>query len=110
VLGAFAEVEDNLALLDDYAAEAGERQSASTAATHTEALAMDRYREGVVNYLDVVTAQTAALQAQQDVLALATQRLQASVGLIRALGGGWSRDALPGAESLARAAESGQGG
>ena len=48
---------------------------------------MNSYLAGAVSYLDVVTAQTAALQAVQ------TRQLQASVGLVTALGGGW----LPGA-------------
>jgi outer membrane protein TolC len=48
---------------------------------------MNSYLAGAVSYLDVVTAQTAALQAVQ------TRQLQASVGLVTALGGGWKPDA-----------------
>lgn len=101
ILTAFREVEDNLALLNDLSQEAVEQQAAIAAAEQTETLSLDRYREGAVNYLDVVTAQAAALQAESQGLSLTTRRLQASVGLIRALGGGWTLKDMPSDSSLA---------
>jgi NodT family efflux transporter outer membrane factor (OMF) lipoprotein len=90
VLGAFQQVEDNLALLNHYHDAAEAEKSAVASAQRSLDFSMDRYREGAVNYLDVVTSQTAALQTQRDALDLDTRQLRASVALVRALGGGWS--------------------
>ncbi|MFJ3411271.1 efflux transporter outer membrane subunit [Pseudomonas protegens] len=89
VLRAVREVEDNLGQLRDLRQEALDQQAAVNAAQHTQTLAMNSYQAGAVSYLDVVTAQTAALQAQRGLQAVQTRELQASVGLVVALGGGW---------------------
>ncbi|PYE12876.1 efflux transporter outer membrane subunit [Paraburkholderia silvatlantica] len=90
VLGAFQQVEDNLALLHHLGDEAQREDEALTAAQRTLTLSMSRYRDGVVSYLDVVTAQTTELSTQIASLELDTRRLDATVGLIQAIGGGWS--------------------
>jgi NodT family efflux transporter outer membrane factor (OMF) lipoprotein len=95
VLTAFQQVEDQLALSDRYAAEAIDQAAAVKSAQATTRLSMIRYREGATNYLDVVTAQTAELQAEQAALNLETRRQEASVNLVRALGGGWTNNDLP---------------
>jgi NodT family efflux transporter outer membrane factor (OMF) lipoprotein len=92
VLTAFREVEDDLSLLQHLGIEAKQEDQAYAAAQQTLNIATHRYREGIVNYLDVVTAQTVALSAQRNAETIRTRRLQASVDLIRALGGGWTRD------------------
>ncbi|WP_213880854.1 efflux transporter outer membrane subunit [Pseudomonas sp. dw_358] len=91
VLKAVREVEDNLSQLSDLEREAADQQAAVDAATQSQTLAMNSYQAGAVNYLDVVTAQTAALNAQRLLQDVQTRRLQASAGLVVALGGGWSR-------------------
>lgn len=91
VLGAFQQVEDNLALLDRLGTAMVDQKVAAAAAQHSLDLAMQLYKQGAASYLDVVQAQTAALQVQSEVLSLGTQQLRASVQLIRALGGSWSR-------------------
>jgi NodT family efflux transporter outer membrane factor (OMF) lipoprotein len=92
VLNAFRQVEDDLVLLRDLGTEAEQEDQAVVAAQKTLSIATNRYREGIVNYLDVVVAQTAALGAERNAQTIRTRRLQASVDLIRALGGGWSRE------------------
>jgi multidrug efflux system outer membrane protein len=89
VLVAFAEVEDNLAaqtlLADEQAAEAGAMQ----AARRTLAIANNRYRAGLVTYLEVATAQNTALDLERTTVRLRGEQLVATVSLIKSLGGGW---------------------
>ncbi|PRC93655.1 efflux transporter outer membrane subunit [Solimicrobium silvestre] len=92
VLAAFQQVEDDLSRLKyDHEGEL-DQNAAVQSAEKTLTLAFNRYREGAVNYLEVVTAQAAALAAERSALDLHTQQLRTSVDLIRALGGGWSQE------------------
>ena len=70
--------------------EAADIDRAVIANQKTLDISLSLYRDGAVNYLDVVVAQTALLYSQRQALILRTRRLQASLGLILALGGGWS--------------------
>ncbi|MHC1479646.1 efflux transporter outer membrane subunit [Frateuria aurantia] len=95
VLTAIRQVEDNLSLLDHLGSAADDEQQAVTSALKSQSIATNRYREGAVSYLDVVTAQANALSVELNAQAIRTSRLQASVNLIRALGGGWERSDMP---------------
>lgn len=89
VVTAFQQVEDSLATLNHYHDAAAEEKAAVDAAQRTLDLSMALYKQGAIDYLTVVTSQTALLQTQLEALTLDTLQLSASVDLIRALGGGW---------------------
>ena len=89
VLGAFQEVEDQLAAQHLLATQLAAQDAALAAARHTLEIANNRYKAGVVTYLEVATAQSAELQNERSFVQLEGQQLTAQVGLIKALGGGW---------------------
>ena len=95
VLTAFREVEDELATLRVLDEEAAIQDRAVEAAQRSLTLATNRYRGGIVSYLEVIVAQNAALADQRAAVNILTRRMAASVLLIKALGGGWTRAALP---------------
>lgn len=90
VLDAFGQVEDQLSMLARYGEAAQDDNAAAEASQRALNLATIRYRQGAASYLEVVTAQTAHLQAQRSALDLASRQRRATVQLVRALGGGWS--------------------
>jgi len=93
-LVAYQEVEDNLAALRHLADEAAADEAAAASAQRSAYHADRRYASGVADYLEVTSTQTAALQAQRSALEARVRRLNAAVGLVRALGGGWTREDL----------------
>jgi NodT family efflux transporter outer membrane factor (OMF) lipoprotein len=95
VLSAFQQVEDNLAALRVLEKEAQQQREATTSAEQSLDLFQTRYEGGVDTYLQVVTWQTAALNNQRNDLDILERRLDASVLLVKALGGGWDRTQFP---------------
>jgi NodT family efflux transporter outer membrane factor (OMF) lipoprotein len=90
ILRAVKEVQDSLSALRWLAAEARATGAAAEAAGKAAQMSLALYRDGASSYLDVVTAQNAALDAQRTAIALRTRELDANVALMLALGGGWS--------------------
>jgi NodT family efflux transporter outer membrane factor (OMF) lipoprotein len=88
-LTAFRQVEDNLAALRILDGETQQQKEATASAQESLDLFETRYEGGVDTYLQVVTWQTAALQNERAEIDLVRRRLDASVLLIKALGGGW---------------------
>jgi NodT family efflux transporter outer membrane factor (OMF) lipoprotein len=95
VLAAFQEVEDNLAALRILEQEAGTEANAVAAAQHSLELSETRYKGGVTNYLEVTTAQSAALSDEVTAVNILTRRMAASVLLIKAIGGSWNVSQIP---------------
>jgi len=94
VLTGFQDVEDNLAALDLLAQEAAFQDEAVKAAQQSAAIAVNQYKAGTTSFLAVVVLQAAELNSERTALGIQARRLAASVGLIKALGGGWNADAL----------------
>ena len=95
VLGAFQQVDDQLAAIRILSQQAAVQAKATAAAEQAVQIALNEYRAGTQNYTTVVTAQATALSDEESALTTRAQRFAAAVNLIVALGGGWSRDALP---------------
>jgi NodT family efflux transporter outer membrane factor (OMF) lipoprotein len=95
VLSAFQQVEDNLATLRVLEQEAGVQATAVQSAQRSLDLSNTRYEGGVTSYLEVITAQNAALSDEVTAVNILGRRMASAVLLIEALGGGWDRSDLP---------------
>lgn len=94
VLDAFRQVEDQLVGTRVLVEQEQQLATAADAATQAQQQVLNRYRAGQVSFLEVAVAQTTALNAQRALLQMQSNRQVAGVGLIQAIGGGWSVDGL----------------
>jgi NodT family efflux transporter outer membrane factor (OMF) lipoprotein len=95
VLTGFQQVEDNLAAVRILENEAQVQEQAVAAAQRSLDLSVTRYKGGVTSYLEVITAQSAALSDEVTAVNILGRRMADTVLLIQALGGGWDRSTLP---------------
>src|SRR5487761_191568 len=95
VLTAFQNVEDNLAALRILEQEASTQEVAVQAAERSVVLSLNEYKGGLVDYLQALTAQTAALADQLTAVNILGRQTVATVQLIEAVGGGWDTSKLP---------------
>jgi NodT family efflux transporter outer membrane factor (OMF) lipoprotein len=94
-LTAFQEVEDNIAALRILENETQQQQQAVASSQESLQLSTNRYKGGVDTYLQVITAQTIELANERNAIDILRRRLDASVLLVKALGGGWNVSNLP---------------
>jgi NodT family efflux transporter outer membrane factor (OMF) lipoprotein len=99
-LTAFQEVEDNLAALRILSQEAQQQKEATASAEESLQIFTNRYLGGADPYLQVITAQTTALQNERNDVDILRRRMDATVLLIKALGGGWNVSELPTVSAL----------
>jgi outer membrane protein TolC len=102
VLAAFQEVQDEITGLSVLIEAQQSQQLAVDAARRTLDISTSRYSGGLVNYLDVVTAQRDLLADEQQLAVIQGQRLVSSVLLVKALGGGWDASSLAAVQVKAR--------
>jgi outer membrane protein TolC len=94
VLAAFEQVEDDIVTLRVLEQQAVVEDAAVKAAREAEMLTLNQYKAGTVPYSSVIAAQTTRLSSEETALTVLSDRLQASVAMIEALGGGWDAAAL----------------
>lgn len=93
VIDAVRDAADQVSSAQSIARQQAEQRDAQTAAEGAYDIAVQRYRAGLGNYLNVLTAETAVLAQRRLAVDLAARALDTQVGLVRALGGGWQAPA-----------------
>jgi NodT family efflux transporter outer membrane factor (OMF) lipoprotein len=95
VLTAFQQVEDSLVALRVLSTESDQQRAATAAALESQRIFNNRYVGGVDTYLQVITAETSALNNERNDIDILRRRMDSTVLLVKALGGGWDRTQLP---------------
>jgi NodT family efflux transporter outer membrane factor (OMF) lipoprotein len=94
-LAAFQNVEDNLSALRVLEAESAAQADALAAAEEALKITLNQYRAGTVSYLNVITSQATAYSNERNAISILGNRLNDSVALVEAAGGGWDDSQLP---------------
>lgn len=92
VLVAFKDVEDGLASLRLLSEQAKVQAQAIDSASRATALSASRYRNGLVSQLELLDAQRSELFNRRQAVQVRSAQYQSTVGLVRALGGGWESE------------------
>ena len=100
VLNAFREVENNLSLTNRLTVAADRQNAAVGANLKAQDLTSELYQGGLASSLELIYAQVHTLEARINSVVIKADLLKSSVGLIRALGGGWNRNQLPSDEQI----------
>lgn len=100
VLNAFREVENNLSLSNQLTIAANRQDAAVGANLKAQNLTMELYQGGLASSLELIYAQVQTLTARIDSMQIKADLLRSTVGLLRALGGGWNRQQLPGDDEI----------
>lgn len=95
VLSAFQQTEDDLAGVGAYADEARLREQAAISATRAEQIARNQYLAGIIDYSQVIVAQTTAYSARQARIQMVINQQATAVALVQAIGGSWSSAVSP---------------
>jgi outer membrane protein, multidrug efflux system len=95
ILIAFKDVEDQLSALRLLARQEADLKRAIDAAQRTTALVASNYADGIATQLELLDAERVELRDRRELVLVHASRFQATVGLIRALGGGWDSSAPP---------------
>jgi multidrug efflux system outer membrane protein len=103
VLTAFKDVEDQLSALRILDSQSGVQAKAVASASRATQLSDARYRNGYISQLDLLDARRSELRNRRQALQVRSAQYQSTVGLIRALGGGWSEQATADAAPAAGA-------
>lgn len=103
------EVADALASARSLERQRAEQQAAQASVEDAYRIAQLRYREGLANYLTVLSAETQVLVQRRLGAELRTRQIDTSLALVRALGGGYTPDAAVAARTAAPAAGAGRG-